>query len=87
MRFVFSVIVSALRFLIGGILTRDGSILKGRLVEELCLLEIRNLVRIWYWSERTPKQSKVWKERGSQQRERVGDENKIGGVKVVPPRG
>jgi hypothetical protein len=33
MRIVFSVMVSALKFLIGGILTWDGSILKGILLE------------------------------------------------------
>ena len=32
MRIVFSVMVSALKFLIGGILTWDGSILKGKLL-------------------------------------------------------
>lgn len=35
MRIVFSVMVSALRFLIGGILTWDGSILTQSLLREL----------------------------------------------------
>ena len=42
MRIVFSVMVSALRFLIGGILTWEGSISKGGLVRKICFLQVCN---------------------------------------------